>query len=119
MTDDRTPQTQPAQPVRARRWTGPALLALLVLVPVGILIFSNLSSQEVSWLGFDMTAPLWLILILTFIAGMVGGKLFGWAWRRYRRKRKELKEELAVLRKHAAETDKAAQKAADRADDDS
>ena len=118
MTDDRT-TTQPAQPSMPRRWTGPTLLALLVLVPVGILIFSNLSTQEVSWLGFDMTAPLWLILIITFVAGMVGGKVFGWGWRRYRRKRKELKEELAVLRKHAAETEKAAEKAAERADDES
>ena len=119
MTDDRAPQTQPVQPSMPRRWTGPALLALFVLVPIAILIGSNLSSQEVSWLGFEMTAPLWLILILTFVAGMVGGKVFGWGWRRYRRKRKEMKDELAVLRKHAAETERAAEKAAERSHDES
>jgi len=116
MTDERTPA--PAQTSMPRRWTAPTLLALLVFVPIGILIFSNLSSQEVSWLGFDMTAPLWLILIITFIAGMVGGKVFGWAWRRYRRRRKQMKEELAVLRRHAVETEKAAEKSADRTDDE-
>jgi uncharacterized integral membrane protein len=115
MADERPPPAQPIRPSIPRRWTGPALLTLLVLVPVGILIFSNLSSQEVSWLGFDMTAPLWLILVITFASGMVGGKVFGWAWRRYRRKRKELKEELAVLRKHATQTEKAVE----RTDDDS
>ena len=98
MSDDPRP---PAQPTMPKRWAGPAVLAIVVLVPIGILIFSNLSSQEVSWLGFDMTAPLWLILILTFIAGMVGGKVFGWGWRRSQRRRNQLKDELAVLRKHA------------------
>jgi uncharacterized integral membrane protein len=93
------------KPEMQRRWTGPMILGIIVLIPVGILIFSNLSTETISWLGFELTAPLWLILIATFIAGMLGGKVFGWGWRRYRRRRKQLKEELAVLRKHAADTE--------------
>lgn len=117
MTTERTPAA-PSHPEIRRRWAAPTILSVLVLVPIGILVFSNLSTETVSWLGFEMTAPLWLILLLTFVGGMVGGKVFGWAWRRSRRKRKQMKEELAVLRKHAAESEKAAEKAARDAPDE-
>jgi len=74
-----------------------------VLVPIAILIFSNLDSIEVSWAGFRFNQPLWALLLDTFLAGMVGGKLAGWGWRKWRKRRKRLKEELDVLRKHAAD----------------
>lgn len=106
MTDERRDPAPRSQTDQPNRWAGPTILTILILVPVGILIFSNLDTQTVSWFGFEFTAPLWLILIVTFAAGMVGGKAFGWAWRRYRRRRKRQKEELAVLRKHVAETDR-------------
>jgi uncharacterized integral membrane protein len=106
MADDTTHDAASAAQTTTppRRWTGATILAIIVLVPVGILIFSNMSTETISWLGFEMTAPLWLILILTFFAGIVGGKVFGWAWRRVRRRRQRLKSELAVLRKHAADS---------------
>lgn len=115
MTDERrdaAPRT--TQPETGSRWAGPMILAIVLLIPVGILIFSNLSTETVSWFGFEFTAPLWLILVATFVAGMIGGKLFGWAWRRYRRRRRRQKEELAVLRKHVAETERDAR---DRGDE--
>jgi uncharacterized integral membrane protein len=88
-----------------RRWVGPAILSAAVLVPIGILIFSNLDSTEVSWAGFRFDQPLWIILIATFFSGMVGGKVAGWGWRRWRKRRKQLKQELDVLRKHGADSD--------------
>ncbi len=88
-----------------RRWVGAAILSAAVLVPIGILIFTNLDSTEVSWAGFRFNQPLWIILIATFLSGMVGGKVAGWGWRRWRRRRKQLKQELEVLRKHAADGD--------------
>lgn len=105
MSDDTRSAAPHPAPDQQRKWTGPMLLATAVLVPIGILIFSNLSVETVSWLGFEFTAPLWLILIATFIAGMFGGKVFGWGWRRYRRRRQQLKEELEILRKHAGNGD--------------
>lgn len=109
MTNERrrntaTSHTGHVQP--KNRWAGPTILMVLVLVPIGILVFSNLRTETIRWLGFEFTAPLWLILIVTFGAGMIGGKLGGWAWRRFRRRRQRLKEELAALRRHAASTDK-------------
>ena len=90
-----------------RRWVGPAILSAAVLVPIGILIFSNLDAAEVSWAGFRFDQPLWMILIVTFLSGMVGGKVAGWGWRRWRKRRKQLKQELEVLRKHAADSEPA------------
>ena len=111
-------QAKSHEPEIKRRWLGPLLLAALILVPVGILIFSNLESTEVTWAGFEFDQPLWLILIATFVAGMIGGKIFGWAWRKWRQRRRRLKEELAVLRKHAAESEKAERAARKDQDDD-
>jgi len=101
------PDTRPTIPEAAseRRWVTPVLLSALVLVPIGILIFSNLDATEVSWAGFRFNQPLWVILLVTFLAGMVGGKLAGWGWRHWRKRRKRLKEELQVLRKHAGNND--------------
>jgi len=113
MTDPARPDRPETQPSAAeassegRRWLTPVLLSVLVLVPVGILIFSNLDATEVSWAGFRFDQPLWVILLVTFVAGMVGGKLAGWGWRHWRKRRKRLKEELQVLRKHAADNDPA------------
>lgn len=108
MSDEARQQRRPDQPdfEPQRRWALSTIVALIVVVPIGILIFSNLDSTEVSWAGFAFEQPLWLVLLTTFIAGMIGGKLFGWGWRRYRQRRKRLKEELAVLRKHSEETER-------------
>lgn len=108
MTDARPlhePEHQPATGADRRRWLGAAAVAAVVLVPIGILVFSNLDSTEVSWAGFQFNQPLWLVLFATFVAGMVGGKVGGWLWRRWRKRRRRLKEELEVLRKHNMETD--------------
>ncbi len=105
MTDPTRPQPQSFRPPESqRRWAGVAILAAVVVVPIGILIFSNLDTTEVSWAGFELDQPLWLILMVTFAAGMLGGKLVGWSWRRWRRRRRRLKEELEILRKHAADS---------------
>lgn len=110
MTDPTRPaETEPRRQVRRkgseRRWLGPALLSAAVLIPTGILIFSNLDSTEVSWAGFRFNQPLWAILVVTFLSGMVGGKASGWGWRRWRKRRQRLKEELDLLRKLAADSD--------------
>jgi len=108
MTDPTRPES--SEPTKgsspeSNRWLILAVLSAAVLIPIGILIFSNLDSIEVSWAGFQLNQPLWIILFSTFLAGMVGGKLGGWGWRRWRMRRKRLKEELEILRKHGADND--------------
>jgi hypothetical protein len=47
------------------------------------------------------------VLVVTFLAGMLGSKVTGWGWRRWRKRRRRLKEELEILRKHGADADNA------------
>ena len=98
MTDEYH-EPAPAQP--DRRWIGPALLVALVVAPIVILVLSNTETATISWAGFDWEAPLWLLLTATFAAGVVGGRLFAWAWRRWRRRRRRIADEREVLRRHA------------------
>lgn len=97
MTDDRQAVERP------KRWIGPTLLLAAFLTPIAILVVSNTESSAIAWAGFEWQAPRWLILTATFVAGAIGGRLFGWAWRSWRRRRRRLADELDVLRRHAAE----------------
>ena len=75
-------------------WAGPLFFLLLILVPVLILVFSNTASTQLEFAGLTWKAPLWLILLATFAAGIVLSRLFGWVWRAFRRRRERIKAEL-------------------------
>ena len=96
MTQDRHPEVD-----RPNMWIGPAILALLVIVPIAILVVSNPDSTLVEWAGLDWEAPLWLVLLTTFLAGIVSGPLLAWGWRLWRRRRRRLRDELDVLERRA------------------
>jgi len=72
-------------------WVGPLFFLLLLLVPTLMLIFSNTESAHLKLLGWGWNAPLWVILLATFIAGIVLSRLFGWMWRAFRRRRARLR----------------------------
>jgi uncharacterized integral membrane protein len=76
-------------------WTGPLLTFLVLLVPTLILVFSNTKSTTLNFAGLDWSAPLWVILLATFAAGIVLGRLFGWLWGVFRRHRAKVKEGLS------------------------
>lgn len=104
MTTDRSDTQQ--QTVEApRRWIGPLILLILVVTPIAILVASNTESSTLAWAGYEWTAPQWLVLSATFVAGAIGGKMLGWLWRSWRRRRRRLAGELDVLRKHAVDSD--------------
>lgn len=75
-------------------WAGPLFFLLLLLVPTLILVFSNTGSALLKFAGLSWNAPLWLILLATFVAGIILSRLFGWVWRVFRRRRERLKAEL-------------------------
>lgn len=100
MTTDPRASSSPT-PVAPRRWVGPAVALLLVVIPVVILVASNTASDTLAWAGYEWEAPRWLVLAATFAAGAVGGKLFGWLWRSWRRRRRRFADEREVLRRHA------------------
>lgn len=88
MTDHPTTPASSAVPERSSRWVGAALLFLAIVVPMLILVVSNTESATVAWAGFEWEAPRWVVLAATFAAGAVGGKVLGWAWRGWRRRRR-------------------------------
>ena len=84
-----------------RRWIGPALLLAVVVTPVVILMASNTESASLAWAGFEWNAPGWVVYSATFVAGAVGGKLFGWLWRSWRRRRRHLADQRDATRRVA------------------
>ena len=76
-------------------WAGPLFTLIVLLAPTLILVFSNTGSADLSFAGWRWSAPLWVILLATFVAGMILGRLFGWMWRAFRRRRTRIKADLA------------------------
>lgn len=71
-------------------WAGPLITFVVLLVPTLILVFSNTRSETLDFAGLTWEAPLWVILLATFAAGMVLARLFGWLWGIFRRRRARL-----------------------------
>lgn len=81
------------------------ILLVAILTPIVILIVSNTETATLAWANYEWSAPQWLVLSATFAAGLVGGKVLGWLWRSWRRRRRRLAGERDVLRKHSVEED--------------
>ncbi|MCB2222951.1 MAG: LapA family protein [Actinobacteria bacterium] len=71
-----------------RRWVPPLVFGLVVLIPSLVLIFSNTETTGISFAWYHGTAPRWIVLAVTFLAGAVVTRLLAWAWRAMRRRQK-------------------------------
>jgi uncharacterized integral membrane protein len=87
------------QPQPSRRGIGTLILLVAVVTPIVILILSNRDSGAIAWANWEWVAPQWLVLSTTFVAGIIGGKLFGWLWRSWRRRRRRIAEQRDVARR--------------------
>jgi uncharacterized integral membrane protein len=76
---------------------------VVLLVATAILVFSNTESATVHWAAWDIDAPLYLVLLITFIAGAVGWPTVRWAWRRRRARDAERRREIEESRRLDAE----------------
>lgn len=83
------PATEATAPARSRAWVAPAIYLLVIVVPVLVLIFSNTETTRVAFAWWELNAPRWLILAITFVAGALVTRLLGWVWRAMRRRRRE------------------------------
>lgn len=63
--------------------------AELVIFAAAMLVVQNRESARLDWLAFHFRSPLWIMLLLTSIAGGVGSEVIKAAWRRGRRHRSE------------------------------
>lgn len=89
-----TPASQTNKNDTPNLWVGPLLAFIVLLVPALILVFSNTDSETLSFAGLEWSAPLWVILLATFVAGMIVARLFGWLWGVFRRRRARIRAEL-------------------------
>jgi uncharacterized integral membrane protein len=88
-----TPASQSARTDTPNLWVGPLLAFIVLLVPALILVFSNTGSETLKFAGLEWSAPLWAILLATFVAGIVLDRLFGWLWGVFRRRRAKIRAE--------------------------
>lgn len=66
----------------------PGLVAAVLLV-VALIFFVVQNGDDVAfeWLVFDMTGPLWVVILVAAVAGAVINEVFGFVRRRRRRRR--------------------------------
>jgi len=63
-------------------------LIVVTIVAVGLAAFvvQNTKDTPVSWLMFDESAPLWIVIVISAVAGAVLSEAAGWLIRRIRRR---------------------------------
>ncbi|MEU4311366.1 LapA family protein [Nocardia sp. NPDC024068] len=76
MTDQTAPKKSLLSRITLNQW-----LALVVTVLAVVFIFANRDRVDIEFLLVTVTSPMWLILLIMFLAGMVAG----WLFRRSRR----------------------------------
>ena len=60
---------------------------LLVVVALAIFFFQNDSDAPVSFLWLDGQWPVWLVIGVSVVAGVIIDRLGTWQWRRARRRK--------------------------------
>jgi uncharacterized integral membrane protein len=90
-----------AKPDLPNLWIMPLLVVAVLATVIMILVFSNTGDTTVNWAEWHIAAPLWVVLLVTFGAGLIGGPLLGRVWGAFRRRRRRLKSERDAIRKAA------------------
>lgn len=82
------PRTPEVDPDRKKLSIPPGLVAALLLV-VALIFFVVQNGDDVAfeWLVFDMTGPLWVVILVAAVAGAVVNEVLGFVRRRRRRRR--------------------------------
>jgi uncharacterized integral membrane protein len=71
-----------------RSGISPMLIALVVIGVLAIVfVLQNGKSTQIDYVGLNFEAPLWVILALAIVVGIVLDRLFSLWWRRRRRER--------------------------------
>jgi uncharacterized integral membrane protein len=74
-------------------------IGALVTIAMVLLIAQNGESAQLDWLAFHFTAPLWIMLLLTAIAGGIVWELLKVGWRRGRQQQKDRQAALQAVKK--------------------
>lgn len=68
-----------------RTGLGKFVAAALLAAALVAFVVQNTDSTPVSWFFIDRSAPLWLIIVVSAVAGAVLSEILGWIVRRRRR----------------------------------
>ena len=68
----------------AKTAIGKLIGAALVAFALIAFVVQNTDSTPVQWLFIDRSAPLWLIIVISAVAGAVLSEILGWIIRRRR-----------------------------------
>ncbi|OFW66638.1 MAG: hypothetical protein A2Z12_08380 [Actinobacteria bacterium RBG_16_68_21] len=92
---------------RPNRWFGPTILLAVVAAVIIVFVASNSAkAPSVGFAGWKWhEVPVWLVIVVSMVAGAIGSPLVGRVWRAWRRRRRRLADELDALRRHAAGAD--------------
>lgn len=85
--EPRPPEPKPGG--KSKKLSIPPGLAAAVLLVVALIFFVVQNGDDVAfeWLVFDMTGPLWVLILVSAVAGAVLNEVFGFVRRRRRRRR--------------------------------
>ena len=90
--EPRPPVAEPAgkKPSDGKKLSIPPGLVAAVLLVVALIFFVVQNGDDVAfeWLVFDMTGPLWVVILVAAVAGAVVNEVFGFVRRRRRRRRR-------------------------------
>ena len=90
MNEEPKPSVEPDKKSGGRKLSIPPGLLVLVLVLVGLIFFvvQNGDSVDFEWLVFDMSGPLWVVILVSAVGGAVVNEVYGFIRRRRRRRRR-------------------------------
>jgi len=69
--------------------SGPPIKLILILVivaAIAVFFFQNLGDAPIEFLWMEGAFPLWAVILVSFVAGAVVGKLASWQWNRKHRR---------------------------------
>lgn len=73
-------------PGTSSRVNGALIAAIVLVVALVVFVAQNTDDTKVTWLFFDATQPLWVVLAITAVVGLVLGEVVGWLLRHRRRR---------------------------------
>ncbi len=69
-----------------RSGLGKLIVVAIVAVALAAFVVQNTDDTPVTWLMFDESAPLWVVIVISAVAGAVLSEAAGWLIRRSRRR---------------------------------
>lgn len=64
---------------------GGIVVAAIVVAALVVFVAQNTDDVKVTWLFFDGTGPLWIVIVVAAVAGALLSEVLGLLWRRRRR----------------------------------